>query len=147
MFTKPILNKVFWISLAAIIPLLIKGIIDFFKFRSSRVQYDENELSISPQQAMIIADIQETAMDAFLDIDGTDVPALFDSLDGLNSSDLKLVFNSFGNRPYLFQGKSGSWLGSIIPSTNLFSWYIEELSGQHLQDMRNLWLTRANLRF
>lgn len=65
---------------------------------------------------------------------GTNEDELFNSLKNLTKAQLKQVYKSFGTYAYEGWGKWAS--GADI---DLFGWYKQELSGDDLQKMREIW--------
>ena len=127
--------------IAGVILLLVK-FKDFFKgFGNKRNEEEIPTGKTSKPKAELkqIANAQETAMG---DI-GTDELTLFRTLEGLNSEDLKTVFNEFGKRNYQFGMRGGNVIGNTL---NLFEWYNSELSGKELEKMREIWKV-TNLAF
>lgn len=80
------------------------------------------------------ADIAERQMQAMGHF-GTDIDLLFGDLMGLSKSQLKKVFEEFNYKPYLW----GNRVTGIGRDKNLFEWYKEELSGDDIEAMREIW--------
>lgn len=66
---------------------------------------------------------------------GTDESTIFLLLDPLSSSDLKRVYESFGNRPYA----NGGRLVVLGASMDLFGWFGKELTEKEKARMRDIW--------
>lgn len=88
-------------------------------------------LSFTLEEAQTIANRLYYAM---ADI-GTNEDLLFDSLKNLTAQQLIMVYNAFGTRSYAF---SGNWFGLGYP-LDLFGWFNQELSGNDLNNMKQLW--------
>ena len=99
---------------------------------TSKIPTGSGEKSrLSQAEIDSIAKSQLGAMDKI----GTDEDLLFSSLQGLNGSDLRRVFNTFGTVKYML------FLGSALFSKplDLFGWYREELNEKELSRMRAIW--------
>jgi len=96
---------------------------------------DLPKATITTNDAAIIAAEQQAAMEYGF-WGATDEDALINMLKPLNGNDLRLVFNAFGKKAYLFSTEAPSWMGTDI---NLFGWYKEELSEYWLKKMREIW--------
>tara|TARA_Y100000588_G_C14174044_1_gene890503 strand:- start:210 stop:680 length:471 start_codon:yes stop_codon:yes gene_type:complete len=73
-----------------------------------------------------------------MDNTGTDEDLLFESLEGLNSEDLKAVYNAFGEKRYAVNS-APVLIPWFYPHKNLIQWYIEELDAEELAKMKQIW--------
>ncbi len=99
-----------------------------------KVKVDKNKLPKHTSAYLTIADMQFEAMNAW----GTDEDKLFDSLNGLNTEELKQVAKDFGVRSSTIQALPSIWT-PISKKRNIFEWYTEELSGNALGRMKEVW--------
>lgn len=121
----------------------LKKISDFFKQTGGKsaeektndiekLPIDANKLQFLPTVYDSIADNQYWAMNRA----GTDEAALFESLKNLNTEDLKAVYKAFGVR------RPTTGMYTNIPvgqASDIVTWYVSELSGSDLADMRKIW--------
>jgi len=106
-----------------------------FKDSLKKIKTEKAKLSRSIAELSLIADLQLT----YMENPGTDEKGLFNSLEGLNSEDLKEVFNQFGKKEYALGTYQGE-IALIGENLNLLQWYNEELSGEDLKKMRKIWM-------
>ena len=104
------------------------------------LDYDAQVSNISYEESQIVADMQHDAMSEMF----TDFSTIVDTLDNLNGEALKMVFNAFGNRKYLWFGQA-TYIGI---DQNLFSWYQDELNENELLRIRSIWaMSDLNISF
>lgn len=89
--------------------------------------------TITRAEALAIAERQYLAMTYWL---GTDEDELYISLRGLNGSDLRLVYETFGRRNYY----------GLVRPLDLFQWYVNDLTRVELDAMRKIW-AKSGLKF
>lgn len=136
--------------------IILGGIVIFFAVRaiknaifgtgttSAKTQKEmENELSnlstrsatLSDGQATVIAQNLLNAMDRW----GTDEQAIIDNLNkAQNASDLNLIVQKFGIKPYDGLGLADTWLSRQVAAVmkNLQGWLRQELSGNSLKEAK-----------
>ena len=102
--------------------------------QTADTKVDQSKLPGDPSKYANIAGIQYEAMNSW----GTDEDALFNSLQGLNTEELKAVYKAFGKRPSTISLIPGTAQSISAPRT-IFEWYNAELGSSDLTKMGNIW--------
>jgi hypothetical protein len=131
------------IAIFLILLILFRRNLKNFFFFENKYPYNKSNTTIDAQTAKQIAEYQFNAMGGI----GTDNSSLFNSLKGLTTDDLILVYNSFGKREYSVVGYPASkWLNKWSTKEDLLSWYNKELNYLQYNRMKKLW-ENTNLNF
>lgn len=111
----------------------------FFKGKFDFNKIDLNKSKLSQDESYL----KNIALKQFEYMDGmmTDTDSLFLDLQGLNSDDLKFIYNQFSTHKYKWFGSPADALGAMGLGENLdlFGWYRAELSDNELSKMRQNW--------
>ncbi|MDP3914386.1 MAG: hypothetical protein Q8R96_11705 [Bacteroidota bacterium] len=127
-----------------VVILGIAGAVYFWKRKTDSqkaigdLTVDKTNLTITNNQAIIIAENILGAMNRY----GTDEKVIIDNLKTLRKNDLLLVMKQFGVRPYNGAGLATRGYEKQFFSTdlNLIGWLQEELSGDSLDQVANIFL-------
>ncbi len=104
------------------------------KYMFQKINNDKTKLSKTKAELELIAKMQVTYMGNM----GTEEKEIFESIEGLNPNDLIELYNIFGEKEYAFGTYQGE-MALIGNKLNLLQWYNEELSGEDLAKMREIW--------
>lgn len=124
--------------------LAIAGIIYFWKRKSDSqkaigdLKVNKDNLTITENQAIIIAENLLAAMNQY----GTNEKVIIENLKTLRKDDILLVMKAFGVRPYNGAGLAtrGYEKKFFATDLNLVGWLQEELEGDDLDQVANIFL-------